>query len=84
MTPTGDQGPWITRPGTVRALRAAGIVALAALVAAGALVTRKPYFEFEAVFGFGALYGAGAAAGLVILAKALGALLRREEGYYDD
>lgn len=76
--------PWILRPATVRGLRYAGLGLLVVLVAASFVVEKQPYFDLDAIPAFGAWFGAAAAAGLIVVAKLLGALLRRWEGSYDD
>jgi hypothetical protein len=60
------------------------LVALAASVLAQLLVEAHPHFAFEGWFGFGALYGFLACAALILIAKALGALLKRRDDYYRD
>jgi len=80
----GEGDPWLTRPRTVRGLKIAGAAALVLVTLADLAIEKKPYFEVEHLFGFGAWYGLGAALALAVVAKLLGALLRREEGYYDD
>jgi hypothetical protein len=42
------------------------------------------HFEIEHLFGFYALYGFLACAALILIAKALGRLVKRDERYYDD
>jgi hypothetical protein len=42
------------------------------------------HFEIEQLFGFYAVYGFVACAVLILVAKALGLLIKRDERYYDD
>ena len=46
--------------------------------------THHPRFTLEAIFGFGAWFGFLSCTALVLFAKALGTMLRRPEGYYDE
>lgn len=75
---------WLTRPRTLRRLWAAFIAVLALTVLAGLAVDTHPHFDVERLFGFNALYGFLACAALIVLAKALGLLLKRRDTYYDD
>ena len=60
------------------------IAVLALTVAAQAFVQRHEAFEVERVFAWNALYGFLACAALVLVAKALGLLLKRRDDYYDN
>jgi hypothetical protein len=42
------------------------------------------HFAIEQLFGFHALYGFFSCAALIVVAKAIGLLLKRDERYYDD
>ena len=57
------------------------------LLVADLFYQRHPHFGFETWLGdwisFSSLYGLGACAGLVLAAKLLRFLLRRDENYYD-
>ncbi len=59
-------------------------VVLALTVAAEAFVAWHPHFEVEQVYGFNAAYGFLACAALILVAKALGLLLKRRDDYYDE
>jgi hypothetical protein len=52
-------------------------------VLAELFIERHPHFAVDRVFGFYALLGFGACAALILVAKGLGFLLKRREGYYD-
>lgn len=80
--PQGDH--WLVRPSTIRGLWWGAVVVLAALVALDLVVDHHPHFGVDGSFGFGAWYGFGACVVLVLLAKALGLLLKRPDTYYDD
>ena len=60
------------------------IVVLALTVLAGFLVEMHPHFEVERIFGIYALYGFLACAALILVARAIGLLLKRPDSYYDD
>jgi hypothetical protein len=57
---------------------------LAVTVAAGLLVEPHGHFAIERLFAFNALYGFLACAALILIAKALGLLLKRRDDYYRD
>lgn len=62
-----------------------GLCVLCALSAAtDMLIHRHVIFEIETVFAFYGVYGFVACVGLVVAAKELRKLLKREEDYYDD
>lgn len=42
------------------------------------------HFPIEELFGFYAVYGLLACAALILIAKAIGLVLKRPETYYDD
>jgi hypothetical protein len=75
---------WLVRPGTIRLLWAVFAAVLTALVLADFLVEHHPLFGLDGTFGFAAWYGFAACVALVLFAKALGALLKRPDTYYDD
>jgi len=53
-------------------------------VLAQLFIDAHPHFAFERLFGFNALYGFLACAALIVVAKALGVLLKRRDDYYRD
>lgn len=65
-------------------LRRIGIGVLAALVLLDLVVKHYRYFAIDGTFGFAAWFGALSAVALVLLALAVGSLLRTPEGTYDD
>lgn len=77
------QKHWLVRPETIRRLWWVFAAVLAATVAAELLVTIEPHFAIERVFGFNALYGFGACVAMILFAKGIGLLLKREDSYYD-
>jgi len=60
------------------------IALLALSLAAEALVARHPHFEVERLFAFNAVYGFLACAALILVAKAIGLLIKRKDDYYDE
>ena len=75
---------WLTRAATIRALWLAlyGVLALTVLAQLGIKV--KGYFGADGWFAFGAVFGFFSCLAMVLAAKALGAVLKRPEDYYDD
>ena len=65
-------------------LRIAFGVVLVLSVLAALLVQAQPHFAIERLFGFNALYGFLACAALILVAKAIGLVVKRPDTYYDD
>jgi hypothetical protein len=78
-----EQDHWLARPAPIRLLWAVFIVVLAVLVALDLVVTHHPNFYLDTMFGFGAWFGFLSCVLLIVFAKALGALLKRPDTYYD-
>lgn len=75
---------WLARPRTIRWLWRIFVAILALTVIAQLVVEVHPPFELEGVFGFNALYGFIACAALILVARGIGVLLKRPDGYYRD
>jgi Na+/melibiose symporter-like transporter len=60
------------------------VAVLALTVAAEAFVQHHAAFPVERLFGWNALYGFLACAVLILVAKAIGLVLKRRDDYYDD
>ncbi|HEX9275367.1 MAG TPA: hypothetical protein VGA51_03080 [Casimicrobiaceae bacterium] len=75
---------WLTRPETIRKLWRLFVAVLAAVVFVEVFVTHDAHFDVERLFGFYALFGFVACAVLIVLAKAIGVVLKRPDTYYDD
>ena len=75
---------WLTRPDTIRKLWALLIALLAAVLVAELFVAPEVHFAVERLFGVYALFGFVTCAVLIVLAKAIGVLLKRPDTYYDD
>jgi hypothetical protein len=74
---------WLTRPATIRRLWVGFILVLVMLVALDLVVAHHPHFGIDGTFGFGAWFGFLSCVALVAFAKALGAILKRPDTYYD-
>ncbi len=68
----------------LRRLWAAFIAVLALTLVAEAFVAAQPHFEVERLYAFNAVYGFLACAGLIVVARAIGLVLKRRDGYYDE
>jgi len=84
MTKDSKTDHWLVRPATIRWLWRIFIVVLALTVLAQFLLPVKGYFGVDGWFGFAAVYGFLACLGMVLVAKALGVVLKRDENYYQD
>lgn len=65
-------------------LRKIGLAVLVVLVLLDLVVTHYRHFGVDGTFGFAAWFGALACFCLILLALAVGSLLRAPEGTYDD
>ena len=75
---------WLARPDTIRLLWRVFAVILGLTVLAQAVFYVKGYFSVDAWFGFGAVFGFLSCLAMVLVAKGLGYLLKRDEDYYAD
>jgi sterol desaturase/sphingolipid hydroxylase (fatty acid hydroxylase superfamily) len=75
---------WLVRPATIRRLWQVAAVILAATVLVQAFLPVKGYFGPDGWFGFAAAFGFASCVAMVVVAKLLGAVLKRDEAYYDD
>ena len=73
---------WLTEKSTIRLLWRWSLALLALLVVAGAFVEQHPHFGIDAVFAFPAWYGFIACILLIIVATAIGLVLKRPDSYY--
>jgi len=74
---------WLVRPRTIRRLWAFFSVVLAVTVLADLAIEHHAYFGIDGAIGFGAWFGFASCVALVFVAKALGAVLKRPDSYYD-
>lgn len=75
---------WLTRPSTIRQLWIGFSIVLALTVVAQLVIKVKGYFVVDGWFGFAAGFGFLCCVAMVLVAKLLGAVLKRPENYYDD
>ena len=81
--PHDDGDHWLARPATIHRLWLGFGVVLALIVLAQAVIPIKSYFGIDAWPAFAAGFGFLACVVMVLFAKALGALLKRPDDYYD-
>ncbi|HSM42348.1 MAG TPA: hypothetical protein VK862_16480 [Afifellaceae bacterium] len=79
-----DSDHWLVRPENIRKLWIVFIAILALTVLADLFVEHHPHFGLDGTFGFGAWFGFISCVVLVFFSKALGALLKRPDTYYDE
>lgn len=77
-----DNDHWLVRPKTIRLIWQVSIAVLTALVLLQLLIKVKGYFGVDGWLGFGAAYGFLSCVAMVLVAKALGFVLKRDENYY--
>ena len=82
-TPQHDDH-WLARPSTIRLLWRVFAAVLAITVLLQAVIYVKGYFGVDGWFGFGAVFGFLSCLAMVLVAKVLGLVLKRDENYYDD
>jgi len=75
---------WLARPATIKLLWRIFIGVLVVLVLAQIFIYIKGYFGVDGWFGFGAVFGFLSCLAMVLVAKALGLVLKRPEDYFDD
>lgn len=74
---------WLRRPETIRKLWIWGCGLLAVLVVLDAFIHPHVYFGIDGSFGFNAWYGFATCVAMIVVAKLLGFLIKREDTYYD-
>ena len=80
--PSSDH--WLVRPKTIRLLWIAFIVILVLTVIPDFFIHQYDEFGLEGSFGFYAWFGFGSCVLMVVGAKVLGYVLKRESRYYGD
>jgi len=73
---------WLVRSDTIRLLWKVFIAVLALTVLAQSVIGVKGYFGVDGWFGFGAAFGFLSCLIMVVVAKGLGFVLKRDENYY--
>ncbi len=76
-------GSWLDETRNVRLLWRGFLAVLALTVLAELVVTLHPHFGVDSLFGFHALFGFLACLAMIVVAKALGAVLKRPDDYYE-
>ena len=82
MKPNRDDDSWLVRPSSIRLLWRIFWAVLALTVVAHAVIDVKGYFGIDGWYGFGAVFGFLACVLMVVVAKGLGLLLKRDQDYY--
>ena len=77
------QKHWLDNPDNVRLLWRGFLLTLALTVAIGAFIDLHPHFPIESWFGFYAVYGFLACLLMIIVAKAMGLLIKRPDTFYE-
>lgn len=77
-----ETGHFLGRPGVIRRLWWGFSIVLALTLVAQAAFPVKGYFTVDGWFGFGAVYGFLSCLAMVLIARALGAVLKRPRDYY--
>ena len=75
---------WLARPSTIRLLWRIFWIVLAITVAAQFVFPVKADFGMDGWPAFGAVFGFLSCLAMVLVAKALGFVLKREESYYEE
>ena len=78
-----DKRYWLDDPRNVDKIFWTLCLVCLLLFGADALYTKKVHFPFEGWFGFFGIFGFVACVGLVLAAKELRKILKRDEDYYD-
>ena len=81
MKPNADDH-WLARPTTIKLLWRVFAAVLALTVLAQVGISIKGYFGVDGWFGFGAVFGFLSCLAMVLVAKGLGYVLKRDENYY--
>lgn len=84
MSEQNKDDHWLVRPQTIRWLWIGFSVVLALTVLAQFLIKVKGYVGVDGWMGFGAVFGFLSCVAMVLFAKALGFVLKRDETYYKE
>jgi hypothetical protein len=74
---------WLVRPATIRWIWRVSIAVLALTVLLQLVIKVKGYFGVDGWLGFGAAFGFLSCLAMVLVAKVLGFVLKRDEDYYE-
>lgn len=81
---SGERKYWLDEPKNVDKVFYATCLSCALVAAADLLTHRHLIFSVEALFAFYGIYGFLACVGLVLAAKELRKIIKRDEAYYGD
>jgi len=84
MARTRKDFDWFDRPGSRRLLWWLLWIACGVTVVAEVFVRRHAYFGVDGWFAFYGLFGLIGCTAMILLAKGLGKLVKRDENYYGD
>jgi hypothetical protein len=82
MNQPREQDSWLVRPTSIRLLWRIFWAVLAFTVVLQAVIKVKGYFGVDGWIGFGAAFGFFSCLLMVLFAKGLGYLLKRDQDYY--
>lgn len=83
-TAKAETRPWLTRASTIRGLWWGGSLILVLVTLADLLFPRDhPVVPVAGTFGFYSWYGFATCAAMVFVAKVIGFVLKRPDGYYE-
>lgn len=74
---------WLDVPRNVSLLWRLFLAMLVLSILIELVIPLHPHFTIDALFGFHALYGFLACVAMIVVAKALGYLLKRRDDYYE-
>lgn len=80
---TEERKRWLDNPRNVNWIVRGVFIAAGVMILLDLLYQKHPHFGMEGTFGFYGIYGFVACVALVIAAKGLRVLLKRDEDYYD-
>ena len=84
MSNSNEAPGFFEKPGTIKLLWILLYAVCALTLVPEFFIHRHPHFAYDSYFGFFALLGFVACALLIILAKGIGLVLKKNEDYYDD
>jgi len=77
-----ERDHWLVRPETIRWIWRVSIAVLVITVLLQLVIKVKGYFGVDGWIGFGAAFGFLSCLAMVLVAKGLGFVLKRDEDYY--
>ena len=77
-----EDEPWLVRPSSIRLLWRITWAVLALTVLLQVVIKVKGYFAVDGWFGFGAAFGFLSCVAMVLGARVLGYMLKRDDTYY--